>query len=75
LDENLFALPNPYIATRHTVVTRGGKTLEEWQPCRVIGIDASGDEPRYVVEIRAKDGSFYLDKADLIRKPAPAASV
>ncbi|MDL2409967.1 hypothetical protein PY650_30995 [Rhizobium calliandrae] len=70
----MFAIPTPYTANRHTVVSRSGKTFEEWQPCRVVGIDAGGDEPKYIVEIRSKDGSFYLDKADLIRKPAPSAA-
>jgi hypothetical protein len=42
-----------------------------WEDCRVIGIDASADEPSYIVEIRAADGSFYLERADLIRRPAP----
>ncbi len=70
----MFALPAPYSATRHTVIVRGDKTIIEWQPCRVIGVDASGDEPKYIVEIRSKDGSFCIDKADVIRKPAPTAA-
>lgn len=65
----MFAV-TPYAATRHTVTMKARRTIEEWQQCRVIGIDASGDEPRYVVEILSQDGSFYLDRADLVRKPA-----
>ncbi len=63
----------PFTATRHAIVRKGKTTTEEWQSCRVIGIDATGDEPRYIVEMRAKDGSFYLDKADLIHNSAPMA--
>lgn len=70
----MFAIPAPYSATRHTVVMRGGKTIIEWQPCRVIGVDASGDESKYIVEIRGSDGSFFIDKADVIRKPAPTSA-
>ncbi|MBB4067420.1 hypothetical protein [Gellertiella hungarica] len=64
----MFAL-TPYPA-RHMVHTRAGS---EWHPCRVIGIDVSGDEPHYVVEVRADDGSFYLEKAGMIRKDPPRA--
>lgn len=57
-----------YNALRRTKIV--GKP-ESWAPCRVIGIDASDGEPRYLVEIRNADGTFYLEKVDLIRKPAP----
>lgn len=69
----MFAV-TPFTATRHAVVMKGDRTTEEWQPCRVVGIDASGEEPKYLVEIRTKAGEFYLDRADLIRKPAPTAA-
>lgn len=58
----------PYRATRYAVTMKGGDTLQEWQPCTVVGIDASRDEPYYLVEMRSSDGEFYLDRADLIRK-------
>ncbi|MBX5239514.1 hypothetical protein [Rhizobium sp. NLR22b] len=66
----MFAI-TPFQATRYAVVIKGDRTAQEWQPCRVVGVDASGEEPKYIVEIRSADGSSYLDKADLIRKPAP----
>lgn len=68
----MFAV-TPYSATRHAVVMRGGATIEEWQTCRVIGIDAARDEAYYIVEMRSEDGTFYIDRADMIRKPAPSS--
>lgn len=59
----------PYNASAHIC----GTPNQEWTPCRVIGIDASGDEPCYVVEVRTSGGAFYIDRADIIRKPPPMA--
>ena len=36
--------------------------------CRVIGIDADGTEPLYVIEIQNTDGSSSLQRADVVRK-------
>ncbi|MDN2582366.1 hypothetical protein [Aquibium sp. ELW1220] len=69
----MFAI-DPYTATHHAVHLSGGQTIETWQLCRVVGIDATGADPKYLVEIRGSDGSFYIDRADLIRKPAPTAA-
>jgi len=50
-----------------------GKTREEWLPCRVIGVDATDLAPKFIVEVRTEDGEYYVDRADLIRKPAPGS--
>jgi len=65
----MFAVP-AYQALRLTKFV--GKP-ESWQPCHVVGIDASDQEPRYLIEIRNADGTFCLDRVDLIRKPTPTA--
>lgn len=66
----MFAV-QPYSALR--LVKYVGKP-ETWAPCRVVGIDAGSDDAsRYVIEVRNADGTFYLDRVDLIRKPAPTA--
>ena len=64
----MFAI-TPYNATAHLV----GHNVREWTPCRVLGIDTSRDEPTYIVEARTSDGAFYIERADLVRKPAPSA--
>lgn len=64
----------PYAALREVArVNANGTTTIRREPCRVIGIDTSGEAPRYVVEIRGTDGSFYLAHEDVITKPAPTA--
>jgi hypothetical protein len=62
----MFAI-EPYRATRYVVEVKEDATTMSWQPCRVIGIDASLDEPKYIVEI-AQAGEFFIDRADVIRK-------
>lgn len=71
----MFAV-QPYPALHEVArVNANGTTTIKREPCRVVGIDASGAEPRYVVEIRARSGDHYLDFADTIRKPEPAAPI
>lgn len=69
----MFAV-TPFAAMRQifTMNDAGGMDAT-WKPCRVIGIDASGDEPTYLVEVRDSDGSFYIAKEDTIRKCPPTA--
>ncbi|MEX0406912.1 hypothetical protein ABGN05_14705 [Aquibium sp. LZ166] len=62
----MFAV-TPYSALRHVISMKDGKTVESWEQCRVVGIDATKDEPQYLVEIFTK-GSSYVDRADMIRK-------
>lgn len=66
----MFAV-TPYNATYHVVTMDGGRTIERWKACRVIGVVDEAYGPKYLIEIRSKDGMFCLDKAELIRKPAP----
>lgn len=58
----------PFEAKRHAVYMDGGKTIEKWEACTVIGVDATRDEPKYIVEVRDGHGACYVDRADLIRK-------
>jgi len=67
----MFAVtPFPALRMVSTRTPSGGSSVT-WQPCRVVGIAASGDEPMYLIEIRGADGGFYLDRAEMIRKPEP----
>lgn len=59
----------PYNATAHLV----GHNVREWTPCRVLGVHSSDHDVVYIVEVRTSDGAFYLERADLVRKPAPSA--
>jgi hypothetical protein len=59
----------PYAGRYYAVKTKDDKTTMRWDPCRVVGIDATGEEPQFVIEIRSSDGSYYLDKVDLTRRP------
>lgn len=63
----------PYAASRYVVQVKGGETRMNWQPCTVVGIDGSGDEPAYIVEVRSAKGEFYIERAGLIRKVPPTA--
>ncbi|MGO4637229.1 hypothetical protein AB4Z43_02195 [Mesorhizobium sp. 2RAF45] len=63
----------PYAASRYVVQIKDGETRMNWQPCQVIGVDSSGDEPSYLVEVRSANGEFHLDRADVIRKCPPTA--
>lgn len=63
----------PFSALRYVVRIKGGATAMTWEPCRVVAIDASSDEPKYIVEVRDASGDLYLEKVDLIRKSAPTA--
>jgi hypothetical protein len=68
----MFAV-TPYSALRYVARLAGDTTTMKWEPCRVIGVDASKDDPQYIVEIRSAAGDFYLESVDSIRKPAPSA--
>ena len=63
----MFAV-QPYSAKQYVARVKDGHTTMAWEPCQVIGIDASRDEPEYLVEVRSGDGEFYLERASLIRK-------
>lgn len=62
----MIAIP-PFNATAHLF----GHNAREWTPCRVIGAGIEGPDVLYVVEVRAPDGTFNLDRADIIKKAAP----
>lgn len=64
----MFAV-TPYIA-KCLIFSKAG---EEWKPCRVIGIDASGDDPQYIVERYDRTGAAFLEKVEMIRKDQPTA--
>lgn len=72
----MFAV-TPYAALREVakVNATGRATTIRREPCRVVGIDTTGAEPRYVIEVRARSGDFYLEYADTIRKPEPGAPI
>jgi len=63
----------PYAAQfYHLVATADGTLRDKWTNCQVIGIDATNDDVRYIVEMRDSDGSFSLERAEIIRKlPKP----
>lgn len=63
----------PYAASRYVVKIKDGNTTMNWQPCTVVGIDSSGEEPVYLAEVRSPKGEFYLERVDLIRKCPPTA--
>ena len=46
---------------------------KEWKPCRVIGVDASGGDPLYVVERYDSTGAAFLEKVEMIRKDQPTS--
>lgn len=69
---SVFAI-TPYAASRYVVRVKDGETTMNWQPCTVVGIDSSGDEPAYIVEVRSAKGEFYIDRTGLIRKCPPTA--
>ena len=63
----------PFEAEAHDFDNDDGKLTDIWHPCRVIGIDASSEEPTYIVETRSARGEFSLARADIIRKLPPTA--
>lgn len=72
----MFAV-TPYAALHEVarVNPATGTTTIRREHCRVVGIDASSEEPQFIVEVRAASGDFYLTKVDRIRKPEPAAPI
>lgn len=63
----------PYTAEYHSLVANAeGKLRDQWTRCQIVGIDATQDTIRYIIEVRDDDGTFGLERADTIRKlPKP----